>query len=77
TAFSISQNHTIDLKEPLRQHLLLAVELMPLCRQDCRGLCPSCGVNLNVEQCACPPDEEPSPFAVLQGLLGAPDPEHR
>lgn len=72
-AFDISANHTIDLTEALRQHFLLAVDLMPVCREDCQGLCPTCGVNRNIERCGCPPAEEPSPFAVLQGLLGSSD----
>lgn len=70
SAFVISANHTIDLTEALRQNLLLAVELVPLCSQDCKGLCASCGANLNIDQCGCPPPEQPSPFAALQGLLG-------
>lgn len=69
TAFDISSNHMIDLTEALRQHFLLAVDLIPVCCEDCAGLCPTCGVNRNTEQCACPPADEPSPFAVLQGLL--------
>jgi uncharacterized protein len=68
-ASAISQNHIIDLAEAIRQALLLSMELIPLCSQECRGLCPTCGVNLNTQQCTCPPAEEPSPFAVLQGLL--------
>ncbi len=76
TAFSISQNHTIDLDEAIRQHLLLKVELMPLCSPECKGLCPSCGVNRNLEECTCPPAEESSPFAVLQGLFGGSESEH-
>jgi uncharacterized protein len=75
-AFSISQNHTIDLGEAIRQHLLLSVELIPLCSRDCRGLCPTCGVNLNQQACTCPPAEEPSPFAVLQGLFGGSESDH-
>jgi uncharacterized protein len=69
TAFSISENHTVDLWEAIRQQLLLTIELVPVCRPDCKGLCPECGVNLNEEACKCPPQEAPSPFAVLQGLL--------
>lgn len=69
TAFTISERHTIDLREGLRQHLLLTVEIVPLHSPECKGLCPTCGVNLNQEQCQCPPQEEPSPFAALQGLL--------
>jgi uncharacterized protein len=68
-AFSISANHTIDLGEALRQHLLLAVELVPVCDVACKGLCANCGANLNNGPCACPPPEEPSPFAALQALL--------
>jgi uncharacterized protein len=69
TAFMITQSHTIDLREGLRQNLVVAVELIPVCRKDCRGLCPSCGINRNVESCACDTRVDDSPFAVLQGLL--------
>jgi len=68
-AFEISANHTIDLGEAIRQQLLLTLELVPVCRNACRGLCPACGVNLNLEQCTCPPSEGSTPFTVLQGLL--------
>lgn len=68
-AFFINSNHQIDLSEALRQHFLLAVEIVPICRTDCKGLCPTCGVNLNEETCACPPPEPVSPFAALQGLF--------
>jgi len=68
-AFEISSNHTIDLGEAIRQQLLLTLELVPVCRDACRGLCPTCGVNLNLEQCTCPPSESSNPFEVLQGLL--------
>ena len=75
TAFTIPQNHTIDLGEAIRQHLVLAIDLVPIHSPDCKGLCPTCGVNLNVEECKCPPIEEQSPFAVLQGLLAGNDRE--
>lgn len=69
TAFIITQSHTIDLREAIRQNLVLAVELIPLCMLDCRGLCPTCGVNRNAELCTCPLVETTSPFAVLEKLL--------
>jgi len=68
-AFIITQSHTVDLAEALRQNLLLAVDMIPVCREDCRGLCPTCGVNRNSESCECHARDESSPFAVLQGLL--------
>ncbi|MGI8824643.1 MAG: DUF177 domain-containing protein [Chloroflexota bacterium] len=70
-AFPISSNHTIDLTEALRQDLLLAVELVPLCNDECKGLCPSCGVNRNRERCACSAEQTYGPFAALGGLLSA------
>lgn len=69
SAFEISATHTIDLSEALRQHFLLTVEIVPLCDIACKGLCPTCGVNLNRETCSCAPAEDSSPFAALSALL--------
>lgn len=43
----------IDISDDVRQTILLAVPLKLLCREDCRGLCAGCGVNLNSEACRC------------------------
>lgn len=51
--FTIGENHLLDLSEGIRQHLQLETPLKPLCREDCRGICPQCGRNLNLESCAC------------------------
>ena len=73
TAFLISENHTIDLREAIRQQLLLGIEIIPVCRPTCKGLCPICGTNLNTDPCDCPTAEQENPFAVLQGLLAEAD----
>ncbi len=52
-ALLIDAQHILDLSEIMRQALLLALPLTPLCQEDCAGLCPTCGVNLNFEQCTC------------------------
>lgn len=70
SAFRVSQNHTIDLTEAIRQNLVVAMDMIPVCSEDCQGLCPTCGVNWNLEACECPSVDEASPFAALQGLLG-------
>lgn len=62
-------NNFLDLQELIRQSLLLVLPIQPLCRPDCRGLCPTCGKNLNVRKCICPPAEPESPFKVLAELL--------
>jgi len=43
----------IDLDEDVRQCILLAIPQKLLCRDDCNGLCPTCGVNKNTENCSC------------------------
>ena len=44
----------LDLTALLRQNLLLALPVQPLCREDCQGLCPGCGANRNEGACRCP-----------------------
>ncbi len=51
TAFQIDANHMMDLTEPVRQALLVALPMKPLCREDCAGICPQCGANRNETQC--------------------------
>lgn len=44
---------TIDISALIHEQTLLALPVPPLCREECRGLCPQCGVNRNVEPCQC------------------------
>ena len=62
----------LDLGDVIREQLFLAAPLSRLCREDCRGICPTCGALRNQAACACPPvvEESLSPFAVLKGKLG-------
>jgi uncharacterized protein len=69
SALPISPNHTIDLGEAIRQEFLLSIDLIPLCSPTCRGLCPTCGADLNAGSCSCPPPESTSPFAALVDLI--------
>ena len=45
----------VDLRTAIREEWLLAQPRFVLCRDDCQGLCPRCGADLNAGQCACPP----------------------
>ncbi len=47
-----TQEH-IDLGEEIRQELIMANPARVLCKDDCQGICPKCGANLNKEQCKC------------------------
>lgn len=53
--FTIDEHHVLDLTEAIRQYALLATPMKPLCGEDCAGLCPYCGHNLNQGPCDCPP----------------------
>jgi uncharacterized protein len=67
-AFTIDENQEIDLSEAVRQYMLLALPMKPLCREECAGLCPSCGHNLNLGPCGCPPSDIDPRFAPLTRL---------
>jgi uncharacterized protein len=59
----------IDLEEPLREELVMAVPMAPLCKESCKGLCARCGKNLNEGPCDCPPDaEEGDRWAALKNI---------
>ena len=53
-SFTIDEHHIVDLREAVRQYALLLIPMKPLCREDCAGLCPECGRNLNQGLCGCP-----------------------
>jgi len=59
----------IDLKGDAREAVTLAFPLKPLCRPDCRGLCPRCGRNLNEEKCECREEKTDPRLAGLKELL--------
>ncbi|AHG90812.1 protein of unknown function DUF177 [Gemmatirosa kalamazoonensis] len=46
---------SLDLRPAVREEWLLAVPAFSLCREDCKGLCPRCGADLNEGPCDCPP----------------------
>lgn len=59
-----------DLAAVAREQLYLALPLKPICREDCKGLCPVCGVNRNHEECACAAEEiDPRLAPLLQFKL--------
>ena len=65
---SFYRDEPIDLKELLREQFYLALPMKPLCREECKGLCPQCGTNLNTGTCDCAPAWEDSRLAALRQL---------
>ena len=69
------ESNVIILDEAIRQSLYLAMPIQVLCKEDCKGLCPICGCNLNETTCDCESHEERgeeddsnNPFAVLKNI---------
>jgi uncharacterized protein len=62
------QGEGILLEDVLREQVLLALPLKITCRDDCKGLCPHCGKNLNQEQCSCAVPAEDPRWAALKEI---------
>jgi len=66
----------IDLEQPLRDLVVPELPLVPLCNEDCQGLCPSCGVNRNEGPCDCGSEFRDPRWDALR-TLEIDNPEHR
>jgi uncharacterized protein len=52
--FTIDENNILDLTDAVRQYAVMNMPIKPLCTENCAGLCPTCGANLNKGDCGCP-----------------------
>ena len=57
---------SVDAGEVAEQTIILNMDLVHLCRPDCRGLCPTCGADLNEGDCGCPHADEHTDVSALQ-----------
>lgn len=67
--YIISKDGFIDADDTLIEQILLELPLKHLCKDDCKGLCPKCGADLNITQCGCETKEPDPRFDVLRKLL--------
>jgi uncharacterized protein len=61
----------VDLRPAIREQWILAAPAFALCREDCKGLCPQCGADLNQGPCGCSPDPDRRPAARMERPAGA------
>ena len=66
--FPIDARHQVDLTEAIRQNLLIELPMVVVCKEDCKGLCPQCGQDLNLGSCECEPEVD-ARLSVLKTLL--------
>jgi uncharacterized protein len=58
----------LEIEDVLREQILLALPLKIICGESCKGLCPHCGKNLNVEQCSCAEPLEDPRWSALKDI---------
>lgn len=72
------ESKRLTLDQLIRDLLLASVPIQMLCKEDCKGLCPKCGADLNIGPCACTKDgnleqelsvADSNPFSVLKDLF--------
>ena len=68
TEIGYYQEEGLVLEDVLREQVLLSLPARSLCRQDCKGLCPRCGRNLNSEPCICEDQPSDPRWSALSGL---------
>ena len=66
--FAPFEGDEIDLGELFREQILLAIPMTPLCREECKGLCPVCGADLNAGECSCERGEIDPRWSALADL---------
>ncbi len=64
------ETSTLELTDAIKDALVLELPLRFLCSEDCKGLCPKCGTNLNTGTCTCQKgDDDTNPFAALRSMI--------
>ena len=62
----------VDLTDIIEEQVLLMLPQTIYCREECLGLCPQCGADLNDAPCGCEPDRSDHPFAAMKAFLSEP-----
>jgi uncharacterized protein len=65
-----SSSDSFQIDNLVRETIILALPLKPLCGEDCKGLCPVCGTDLNKSQCSCVREKTDPRWEKLKDLLG-------
>lgn len=66
--YEFFDGEVIDIDQLVAEQMFLALPVKVLCSEDCRGICPRCGVNRNLEECRCGPEDKGSPFSKLASI---------
>ena len=67
--FIICENEMIDIDEIATTNIVLSLSMKYLCKEDCKGLCPTCGMDLNESDCGCNKGYINPSFAALKDII--------
>ncbi|HEX6649379.1 MAG TPA: DUF177 domain-containing protein [Pyrinomonadaceae bacterium] len=67
-SIAVFDGKAIDVDEVVKEQILLAVPTRMLCREDCKGICPECGMDKNTGECQCVTDDIDPRWAALKNL---------
>jgi len=70
TEIGYYQRDSVLLEDVLREQVLLSLPVRTLCKPNCKGLCPSCGANRNLQPCSCDEGKGDPRWEALTGLRG-------
>jgi uncharacterized protein len=70
--YEFFDGEVIDVDQLVAEQIFLALPVKVLCVEECKGICPGCGANLNEEACRCNADSGQSPIAKLKSLRPGP-----
>jgi len=65
---AVFDGEVLDVDEIVKEQILLAVPTRMLCREDCKGICPECGIDRNTGECSCVADDTDPRWAALKNL---------
>jgi len=68
TEIGYYQGDSLLLEDVLREQVLLSLPVRTLCKPDCKGLCPRCGQNRNIQECSCEESQSDPRWEALSGL---------
>ncbi len=69
----VKELEIIDLTASLREDIIIALPIKPLCAETCKGICAHCGKDLNVERCSCVPQGSDARWSALEELTLPPE----
>src|SRR5256714_13574362 len=67
-SLSVFDGEAVDVDEIVKEQILLAVPTRMLCREDCKGICPQCGIDRNTGECSCVTNDTDPRWAALKNL---------